>query len=476
MMLESSSMNAQIHILSFEGPDRYARAGGIASRVDGLTRALAQRGFPTHLWFVGSPDHPGDEELEPGLHVHRWCQWISRHHPGGVYDGEDGKERDYSASLPPALIDRYLRPQLERGGRAVILAEEWHTVHAVLHLDWLLRRAGLRSRVEIFWNANNLFGFDRIDWAALGRAARITTVSRYMRQRMWTLGCDPLVIPNGLGADAYAPVSRAHVRAFVRRAEARVVLAKVARWDPDKRWLQAVDIVADLRRRGQRPLLVARGGAEAHGAEIWARAAALGLRIGERAAPRPGASGLIEAISESEGLDVVLLRSHLDPGARQLLFRASDVVLANSAHEPFGLVGLEAMAAGGLACTGCTGEDYATPGANALVLQSEDPGEFARLFARLRRSPDGLTALRRAGRRTAREYAWSNVVERTLLPHFTALDGVSVDRLPALLLRVTPSDREPLLGGLSRAAMVAAPARGRAGRLCEDPTLPVVAV
>ncbi len=80
----------------------------------------------------------------------------------------------------------------------MVLAEEWHAANAVLHLDWLLRRAGLRERVTLLWNANNSFGFERIDWPRLARAATITTVSRYMRQRMWPLGVDPIVIPNGL--------------------------------------------------------------------------------------------------------------------------------------------------------------------------------------------------------------------------------------------------------------------------------------
>jgi len=51
----------QCHILAFEGPDPYARAGGIASRISGLAWALAESGFETHLWFVGDPDLPGYE-------------------------------------------------------------------------------------------------------------------------------------------------------------------------------------------------------------------------------------------------------------------------------------------------------------------------------------------------------------------------------------------------------------------------------
>ena len=95
----------QFHVLSFEGPDPYSRAGGIATRVTGLVEALAGTGHRTHLWFVGDPDLPGHEQ-QGLLGMHRWCQWISRHHPAGVYDGEDTKCADYSASLPPFLMQQ----------------------------------------------------------------------------------------------------------------------------------------------------------------------------------------------------------------------------------------------------------------------------------------------------------------------------------------------------------------------------------
>jgi hypothetical protein len=43
----------QFHRLAFEGPDDYARAGGLATRITGLALALAEAGHETHLWFVG---------------------------------------------------------------------------------------------------------------------------------------------------------------------------------------------------------------------------------------------------------------------------------------------------------------------------------------------------------------------------------------------------------------------------------------
>jgi D-inositol-3-phosphate glycosyltransferase len=406
----------QFHVLSFEGPDAYSRAGGLASRISGLTEALATGGFATHLWFVGDPALPGND-VRGRLYLHRWCQWISQYHPNGVYDGEEGKRLDFASSLPPYLTGEILLRHLqENGNSAVVLAEEWQTVDAVLHLDWLLRCAGVRHRVTIVWNANNLGGFERIDWARLARAAVITTVSRYMRQRMWSFGVDALVISNGLSADAFEPPERAATAAFRRCVGGRVVLTKIARWDPDKRWLLAIDTVGELKRHGWRPLLIARGGVEPHGAEVFARAAAAGLRVAERSSAQPGVRGLLESLSNLGDADIVSLRSHVTPEPRRVLFRGADAVLANSGHEPFGLVGLETMAAGGLACTGSTGEDYAVPGWNALVLQSNDPLEFVSLFHRLQADPAEGRAIRQRGRATAQQYAWAHVIRRSFLP------------------------------------------------------------
>jgi glycosyltransferase involved in cell wall biosynthesis len=380
-----------------------------------LAETLAALGFETHLWFVGDPDLPG-HETRGCLRLHRWAQWVSRHHPSGVYDGELRKQPEFAASLPPCLMREALLPYVRNGGRAVVLAEEWHTVDAVLHLHWLLERAGVRKRAAILWNANNTFGFERIEWDRLARAASITTVSRYMKYRMWDYGVDPLVIPNGLPADAFDPPDRLGCAALRRRFRDRTVLAKMARWDPDKRWLGAVEIVAEMKREGWRPLLIARGGAEAHGEEVGAAIRARGLRRIDREWTEPGANGLLNALRYIDGADVVNLRSHVDPESRRMLFRGSGAVLANSAHEPFGLVGLETMAVGGVACTGCSGEEYAVPGQNALVLETGNPREFLGMFRRLRTYPHEALAVRRAGRSTAKRFAWPEIVQRILVP------------------------------------------------------------
>lgn len=420
----------QFHILSFEGSDPYARVGGLATRIEGLTGALAGAGAPTHLWFVGDPDLPGYES-HGDLHLHRWCQWISRHKPGGVYDGEEEKSREYAATLPPVIVRDHVRSHIDRGGHVVVMAEEWQTVDAVLHLDWLLRCEGLRDHVSILWNANNIFGFERIDFRRLRAAATITAVSRHMRQRLQALGINAVVIPNGLSADCYDVPERADVARLQHGFRGRTALAKMARWDPDKRWLGGVHLIAELKRQGWHPLFVARGGTEPHGMEVLAEARRVGLTISERPLREQGPDGLIDALADTAGVDMVSITSPVDPAARRVLFRGVDSVLANSSFEPFGLVGLETMAVGGIATTGCTGEDYALPGRNSIVLQTDDPREFIALYRRLREDPAEIAAMRRAGRITARQFAWPEVVKRNLLPRLelSTIRDVTFSRL-----------------------------------------------
>lgn len=414
--------HTQFHIMSFEGPDAYSRIGGLETRVFGLCHALVAAGHDTHLWFVGEPGLPGYEQ-RGGLHLHRFCQWISQYHPRGVYDGEYNKVPDYAGSLPPALLRDWLAPHVSHGGQAVVMAEEWQTADAVLHLDYLLRQTRFRNRVRMFWNANNVFGFEHIDWGRMRKAAHVTTVSRYMRQLMQAKDIEAVVLPNGLSPDVYLQPDRVTVQRMREAFAGRIAITKMARWDPDKNWLGSVRLVAELKRLGHSPLLIARGGREAHGTEVLREMASLGLRVASRSQQNAQNShtpsdieGLSSALGNVQNIDVLNLTSHVDPDGRRALFRASDVVLANSTREPFGLVGLETMAAGGIACTGYTGEDYAMSGRNAIVLQTDDPAEFVELYLRVRDNPDYEHSMRRAGRLTARQYAWPSVIRTSLAP------------------------------------------------------------
>jgi len=404
-------------LLSFEGPDAYSRAGGLGARVSGLACALAEEGHETHLFFIGSPELPGHEiDCDGKLHLYRWCQWISRYHSGGVYDGEEGKLYDWNRSLPAWLEEHFLPALIATHRPVVVIGEEWHTSWSIVCLSRHAQEKGWGEHVRFFWNANNTFGFERVPWRELSETATITTVSRFMKHQMWSLGVDPLVIPNGIATQWLTPCDRKAVNALKRLTSGRLLLVKIARWDPDKRWLMAVDAVSELRVRGLRPFLVARGGIEAHGSEVIAHARALGLKVGLVTCDNSGAATLCRAIGTALPSDIVFVQNALSWPQLQCLYRASDGVLANSGIEPFGLVGLEAMACGGLSFVGATGEDYATPGHDAISLQTSSPSELVAHLLYLREHPDFATRLRHEARRTAARFTWGQVIRTHIAP------------------------------------------------------------
>jgi len=69
------------------------------------------------------------------------------------------------------------------------------------------------------------------------------------------------------------------------------------------------------------------------------------------------------------------------------------------------------MAAGGLAVTGSTGEDYAEPYRNAIVLETDDPIEIVTELMLLKDRPGLVARMRKRGRVTAKEYVWDKVID-----------------------------------------------------------------
>jgi glycosyltransferase involved in cell wall biosynthesis len=191
------------------------------------------------------------------------------------------------------------------------------------------------------------------------------------------------------------------------------MLFKMARWEPEKGWGQALDAVAGLRRRGRRVTLVARsGGPSRNGGDIAAAASSRGLTVAELS-DAGGLDGQLATIA-SASADVVSLRFGVQENLAHLLYATADGVLANSVSEPFGLVGLEAMAARGLVYTGGTGEDYAVAGRNAVVLETLEGEEIADRVEQMAREPRATRRLRRAAYLTARAYSWESVARLLL--------------------------------------------------------------
>ncbi len=411
-----SPNNTMFVLLCFEGPDVYSTAGGLGTRVTELSESLALLGYTTHLIFIGAPDKPSVEaRVDDRLILKRWSQWLSNYYPNGVYDGEEPKLQDYNDSVPQHIYNDIVRPAQAEGKTVVIMGEDWHTSEAICRISDLLYWHGLRQKVLILWNLNSLMSLHRINWGRLGFVSTLCTVSKYMKHKMWNYGVNPLVIPNGIPARHLTPVDPKDVkrlREIARRGDPRHLFCfKIGRFDPDKRWIMAIEAVARLKYSGHPISLFIRGGIEPHGAEVLHHAYHLGLSIHDVVAYRPNLQQCIDTISKAGHADIYNLRFFLPEDFVRTIYAAADATLANSGHEPFGLVALEAMAAGGVAVTGSTGEDYAISFENAIVTETDDPDEIVGYLLHLRRHPEEQDRIRSAGRSTAEQFLWDQIIE-----------------------------------------------------------------
>ena len=402
--------------LCFKGPDVYSTAGGLGTRVTEFTESLAQLGYETHLIFVGDPEKPAVETLVNGkLHLKRWGQWISKYYPNGVYDGEEHKLYDYNDSVPYHVYQEIAAPAIAQGKMVVIIGEDWHTAEAISRTSDLLHWHNLRHRCILMWNCNSVMSLHRINWGRLNYSSTITTVSRYMKHRLWQYNVNPLVIPNGIPSrylDAVGSQQVQTLREVMRRGDPnRLFLFKIGRFDPDKRWLMAVEAVARLKYSGHPVSMVIRGGIEPHGGEVLNRARHLGLNVRDVEARRPSTQECIDLMYNAGEADIYNLRFFVPADFVRLCYAAADATLANSGHEPFGLVGLEVMAAEGIAFTGSTGEDYAISFENAVALETDDPDEIVGYLLHMTQHPEERDKIRAAGRNTAAEFTWEEVID-----------------------------------------------------------------
>lgn len=410
--------NTLFVLLSFEGPDVYSTAGGLGTRVSELSEALATLGYTTHLIFIGDPFKPSTEELFDGrLILKRWSQWVSKYYLNGAYDGEEQKLYDFNESVPYHIYNEIVRPAVAQGKTVVIMGEDWHTAEVMTRTSDLLNWFGVRQKAIMLWNLNSLMSLHRINWGRLNYVTTITTVSKYMKHRMWSYGVNPLVIPNGIPTRHLTPVDTTAVtrlREIARQGDPRrLFLFKIGRFDPDKRWMMAIEAVARLKYSGYPVTLYVRGGIEPHGADVLRHAYNLGLKIQDVVAKRPNLEQCLEVMQHisSPNIDIYNMRFFLPEEFVRTTYKAADATLANSGHEPFGLVALEVMAAEGIAVTGSTGEDYAISLENAIVTETEDPDEIVGYLLYLRRHPEEQERIRCAGRSTAEQFLWDQVIE-----------------------------------------------------------------
>jgi glycogen(starch) synthase len=122
----------------------------------------------------------------------------------------------------------------------------------------------------------------------------------------------------------------------------------------------------------------------------------------------------------------------LDPDDLAPVLAAADAVVVPSHYEPFGIVALEAAAAGAPAAVAEVGglRDLAAAGVASTSFAARDPRALADAVSALLADPGRARAAERGRQRVLRDYTWAAVAARTAAVYDGVVAGVSVSARP----------------------------------------------
>src|SRR5207245_8522500 len=223
---------------------------------------------------------------------------------------------------PAHLADVVIASAAE-GRKSGLLFEDWQTADAAIATAAILN-VRMPGAAAILWNANNTYGFGSVDFPLLRLAASITTVSRFMRAEMSAVGVDAAVLPNGIAERFLKPLPPTEARPLREAFGDRPTFVKVARFDPDKRWLWAIDAIAFMRDAGARPRLLMRGSRNPYGDIVGARIRARGLSIERVALPTEATTRDLAAVVAASTAEILFLDYFIPERTLRAMYQSAD--------------------------------------------------------------------------------------------------------------------------------------------------------
>jgi glycogen synthase len=387
----------RVLVLSWEYPPRLH--GGLGRHVHGLARALAAAGHDVHVVALGHPD-ASPRAVVDGVTVHRAAP-----PPAAVPDGE--------------WVAQVLEANLGLLATAVAVTDEvdFDVVHA--H-DWLVGHAlaGLgavrdlpavatvhateRGRHQGWLPGPMNRWIDAMERDLVARAARVIVCSRAMAAAVAEhLDADPgrlAVVGGGVDVRAFATgTGAAAVRAELAPGGTRLIVC-AGRLEYEKGMHVLLAALRRLRARG-RDVRLALVGEGTYRSGLEARVDELRLRRS------------------------VTFTGFADRVALPRLLHAADVVAVPSLYEPFGLIALEAMAAGTPVVASAVGglTEHVTDGRTGLLVPPDDPAALAAALARVLDDDPLAATITAGGRACAAERSWATAAAQTAAVYAAAL-------------------------------------------------------
>jgi len=376
----------RILMLTWEYPPRVV--GGIAHVVSELSRALVQEGCEIDVITTLEENLP-ESEVRDGVNIHRVAPYHGR--PLNFF----------------AWVHQLNLAMLERGVR-LCNGKRYDLVHA--H-DWLVAYAGrgLKHSFQIplvasvhateFGRNNGLHNDEQryigeVEWLLTYEAWRVICNSRYMREEIegvFNLPPDKIsIIPNGIRPEAFqvaAPDPAVRQR-FAGPGEK--ILFFIGRLVREKGVQVLLGALPQIRERfpDVRVIIAGQG---PYGEEL-------------------------HRLSVHLGLDrQVTFAGYIDEETRNQLYAQADLAIFPSLYEPFGLVALEAMAAGTPVVVGDSGgfAETVEHGVNGVRVPAENASALAEQVCTLLGDPElGRRLARRALQDVSDNYSWASIARR----------------------------------------------------------------
>lgn len=389
----------RVVMFSWEYPPRIV--GGIARHVQEISEALAAQGVEVHVITATHPDAP-NETSENGVHLHRVGVPPPPH--GAFLEGVHAMNAAFEARAD-ALLQTLLNHKTARTQRNPILlhAHDW-LVHpavkalkhryklpliATIHATEHGRHGGIHSDLSRT--------ISHLEWELCYEAWRVIVCSEFMRHEVVHALDVPYgkidVIPNGIRAEKFQfPFPESEQAAFrARFAEPDQPLVffvgRMVREKGVQILLQALPLV-----RAEIPnakLIIVGGGYRTHLEEFVCFC---------HLEPAVQFTGFVP--------DAELLR----------LYRVVDVAVYPSLYEPFGIVALEAMAAGAPVVASDAGglKEVVRHEETGILTWAGNPESLAWGILRVLHDPIATRhRVQNALKTVQREFNWARIARRT---------------------------------------------------------------
>jgi glycosyltransferase involved in cell wall biosynthesis len=384
----------RVMMLSWEYPPRIV--GGISPHVHELSQQLASKGIEVHVVTKATPAAPDEEVETSGVHVHR------------VHLEGTPSDFIHEIQLLNFATEKRVRQLLEDwrpGGQPTLFhAHDWLSLDAARELkyDYKLPIVATVHATETgrhggIFNDTSRYIHEHEYWLTY-EAWRIIVCSEFMKGEMSRIFNSPQdkvdVIYNGVDASKFefdwSDLERAKHRAKLALPNEKIVMF-VGRFVREKGihvLLNAASVV--LAQEPNTKFLIVGGGQKSK-LERFVNWAGLG--------------------------DKVLFTGFMANRSLHMLYRCADVAVFPSLYEPFGIVALEAMAAGAAVVSSDAGglQEVVLNGKTGTTSFANNSESLAWAILSVLREPKSAEIMKASARaRLKEDFAWPALADQTI--------------------------------------------------------------